>query len=341
MCHERRGELAEALECAERIVELNPDSELDKIKRNQLRNKLAISAQLATQEPDKKGALVASLASVVLVVCIGVLIARWNSKRDAVAVNTPKSGQETTIQQPATQPQQVQAPTPNNTNTQPTPKNNADNGASGTPIGDSESAVSGFISPDFGGNGLPQAGRGQGFVTPEPPGTGGNSGRKESGGRVIKPTPDGSEGSKSNEGGIDPVPPTVNAAEEKKEDPGQIEIKVSDGNRRPNLGGSESVSTGGVAALVRVGMQRFQLGQYSSAAATFEQAIKAGGDQMSLNQRLGQCYDNLGRKNEAIDAYKRGIAACQAAMANGSGNREGIQKRLDICQQALKVLQGN
>jgi len=341
MCHERKGDLAEALECAERIVELNPDSELDKIKRNQLRNKLAISAQLATPEPDRKGAMIGALSAVVLVVCIGILIARLTSKKEPVVSNTPQPKIETVIpNQPVQQSVQNQQQ-PTQTNNPPSNAKNLQDGAvGGLTTNEGENPV-GIISPDvFTGNGLPQTGRGSGTVTPEPPDSG-TRGSKSSGGNVARPTQSGGNGSGGSEAGIDPTPPSVNATEEKKDDPGQIEIKVSDAGKRSNLGGSESVTTGGASALARVGMQRFQLGQYGPAAATFEQAIRAGGDQMSLYQRLGQCYDNLGKKNEAADAYKRGIAACQAALANGSGNRESIQKRLDICQQALKVLQGN
>src|SRR5689334_20050982 len=42
MCYERKGQLAEALECFERVVELNPDSTLDKLKVNDLKNMMVV-----------------------------------------------------------------------------------------------------------------------------------------------------------------------------------------------------------------------------------------------------------------------------------------------------------
>lgn len=72
--HERRGEIAEALESAEQMVELSPDSELAKIRRNQLRSALMLHAQpVAT---DRRLALVAAFAMVVIVISGGALIAR-------------------------------------------------------------------------------------------------------------------------------------------------------------------------------------------------------------------------------------------------------------------------
>src|ERR1019366_7707960 len=45
-------------------------------KRNQLRTKLSVSAQLATQPPDKRAALIGAVATVVLVLCVGVAAAK-------------------------------------------------------------------------------------------------------------------------------------------------------------------------------------------------------------------------------------------------------------------------
>ncbi|RYG40808.1 hypothetical protein EON79_21950, partial [bacterium] len=71
----RRGEIPHALECAERMVELNPDSEIDKIRRDGLRAQLAESLRPAPA-PDRRFALVAGLSAFVLVACIGILAAR-------------------------------------------------------------------------------------------------------------------------------------------------------------------------------------------------------------------------------------------------------------------------
>src|SRR5690349_9064710 len=72
--HERRGEIADALESAERIVELNPDSELDRIKRNGLRSSLLNASTPVV--PDRRVAFVAAAAAMVLVACTGILLSR-------------------------------------------------------------------------------------------------------------------------------------------------------------------------------------------------------------------------------------------------------------------------
>jgi tetratricopeptide (TPR) repeat protein len=72
----RRGDIAVALEVMERIVELNPDSELDKIKRNKLRSQLQESIQVP-DAPNRPMAILAAVAAVVLVVSLGVLAAKF------------------------------------------------------------------------------------------------------------------------------------------------------------------------------------------------------------------------------------------------------------------------
>ncbi len=343
LCHERRGDLAEALECADRIVELNPDSELDKIKRNQLRSKLAMTVQLATQEPDRKSAVIGAVAAVVLMICLGFGVAKALNRNEPKSVaNTPKVIENS--QAPVQQPNQTQVQ-PTNVNPPVNPSlarpNTAEQPQDQTRVADNE--PSGLFSLPDGGGLLPKAGNGPGTEVPTL--TGGMSSpqpSKENDGKVVRPRPTNPGSTKSTTGTDDPTPTSVPPSDDhRNDDPGKIEIKLSDGVKRGTGGGSENVGSGGAAALVQVGMQRYQLGQYNSAAASFEQAIRAGGDQMSLNQRLGQCYDNMGRKNDAIEAYKRGIAACQSALSNGGGNKDRIQRRLESCQQALKVLQGN
>ncbi|MDX2064693.1 MAG: tetratricopeptide repeat protein [Fimbriimonadaceae bacterium] len=72
----RRGDVAGALEVMERIVELNPDSELDKIKRNKLRSQLQDSIQVP-DAPNRPMAMLAAVAAVVLVISLGVLAAKF------------------------------------------------------------------------------------------------------------------------------------------------------------------------------------------------------------------------------------------------------------------------
>jgi tetratricopeptide (TPR) repeat protein len=92
--------------------------------------------------------------------------------------------------------------------------------------------------------------------------------------------------------------------------------------------------------LQRVGTEQYQLGNYAAAARSYEQAVREGGDAIVLNQRIGQSYSRLGRNSEAAEAYRRCIAACDAAIASGRGNRGRQESVKATAEQALKVLQG-
>jgi Tfp pilus assembly protein PilF len=76
---------------------------------------------------------------------------------------------------------------------------------------------------------------------------------------------------------------------------------------------------------------KFLSGDFEGAAVAYEKLLSSGGDPGLTNQRLAQCYEKLGRKSEAKEAYRRAIAAFEA---------KGNQDALETCRQALKVLGG-
>jgi tetratricopeptide (TPR) repeat protein len=78
----------------------------------------------------------------------------------------------------------------------------------------------------------------------------------------------------------------------------------------------------------------------TGAAGSYEKALQAGADPVFTNQRLGLTYARAGKKDQAIDAYQKAISAGESAMASGRGDKARIQKAVDVCRQALKVLQG-
>lgn len=348
LCFERRGQLAEALECADKIVDLNPDSELDKIKRNQLRSKLSVSVQLATQPPDRRSAVIGAAAAVVLFVCIGIGLARLVNRGDAAKGTNAIADRQTppivTPQQPL-QPLQSQQTTSANTNRQsyqPTgSQTNAGSGDGNLPAQiqrDLNAGSSGGSLPGTDPNGQPLVLSGDidGVATPPTPKTNTST--------VKKPTPTQSNGAEST--GDDPSPTVDKASGAGAQDtsPGTIEIQVSTGSRRPafNAGGVDvGSSPGGVDSEMRMARQKFELGAYSGAATLFEQALRTGSDPVSTNQWLGRCYGNLNRKSDQVDAYKRCLAACEAALSKGGGNKDKVRATMDTCQQELRVLQGN
>jgi tetratricopeptide (TPR) repeat protein len=95
-----------------------------------------------------------------------------------------------------------------------------------------------------------------------------------------------------------------------------------------------------VSTLVSVAQDHFLKGEFDLAASAYEQALRAGASPGSTNQRLGQCYTKLGRKQDAIQAYERAVAAYRAQKASGTGDAELLENSAAVCEQAIKVLRG-
>ena len=326
--HERRGEIADALESAERIVELNPDSELDRIKRNGLRTTLLnVSAPV---QPDRRIAFAAAAAAMVLVACAGVLIARRPTAPTTVTANFPTGPivespvlapaqradeAPATVQSPPTQAATtVQTSAPERTPVA-LPRNS---GFTRLPDPTGPDAFGGPIDPT-GGMTLPTARETTPPATKSP----------------VSPPP-------VRRGG-DPDPGAVRETAKPPEDTGQIDISVTrTGPRRS--GGSVLMPaesrTNGAAAYARVGTEKFELGDYAGAAANLEKAVSGGGDAVDLNRRLAQAYGRLGRNSEAATAYERSRAAAVAALASGKGDKERLQSARDAAEAGLKTVKG-
>jgi tetratricopeptide (TPR) repeat protein len=90
----------------------------------------------------------------------------------------------------------------------------------------------------------------------------------------------------------------------------------------------------------RVGTEQYEMGNYSGAASSFEQALKNGGEPIQWNFRLGQAYQHQGHTSEALAAYQHAIDASNAALSSGRGNAARIRAIKDACEQAVTVLHG-
>jgi len=136
-----------------------------------------------------------------------------------------------------------------------------------------------------------------------------------------------------------PLPQPQNSSAQVDE-PGTIEINVT--NRHTPRGGSQDVDDSAATeqVLSKVARNEFQLKRYDSAANAYEKLLKNGGDAASINQRLGQCYEHLGKKEDAVSAYKRAASVLKANMGSGRGNSAGQKAALDTVQTAIKVLGG-
>lgn len=346
LCLERMGQIAEALEIAEKVVELNPDSELDRIRRNKLRS--ILGSPLVVDDRDRsKLRMAAAFAAFALCLFTGVAISLWWSHREVQASVADNSAAhqapiksfgnvETTITPPATgaKPSTVPSVSPPVTNTfgpnQVVPKS-----TDPTDVAPIQSRTP-IDLPNYDGTRLPNPNGeiGGGDIQLKP----------------VSPTPDTAiqpaqvtSDSKTN---TDPQPlveTTSAPVAPKVEDPGQISITVHPrGAPKTFVGGSDSVESpkvdNGADALFRTGTQQFLSQNYGAAATSFEKSLKAGGSPITVNQRLAQSYEKLGKNNEAVAAYSRAAQACKDAIAFGTGNKSHLSAVLDSCEQAIKVL---
>lgn len=335
--YSRKGDLATALEFSDRVVELNPDSDLDRIRRNQLRTRLQNEIRVA-ETPDRKNAMVAAIAAVVFVACVGAIAAKIMTQPEptqAQSTNLVASNQSATqpgngdvvnqkvITPPATDPGPVQP-----TVTPETPTNVVDN----SPRVSQRPSGGRLPLPTYTGQELPDpSGKSEVEIRPLTPGN---------------PPPNQQNGLRDD----DPKPVKTTVAvqpEDPEPDPGEITISVHKGTSTPRNGGGGTVPTDpaptsgtGVQALLRAGSQQFQAGSLSTAVGTYERALAAGADPISTNQRLGMIYERLGRNGEAINAYNRVIQSAQTALSGGTGNASRVQSALDTARQAVRALGG-
>jgi len=348
MVHEREGNVADALDCYERIVEMNPDSTLDKIKLNQLRNALANRANAPTTSP--RMAWLAGVAACALVVSVGALVAKMNSggevaqKEGGANLQTfeqPNQGTPQDQNQILNQKAGPGTGNQNQTQEQTNQQGNQNNGVQ--PQGDDPRTSR--SNPNLGLPTIPK-----GSPLPEPTESQNRPFDEENAPLPVNP-PVGNDlrvQPRDPDPNGDPDPGTTRPANNNnqtdvvappKTDPGIMEIKVSKGGSR-NVGGNR-IDGNGVQALVRTANAQYEIGNHAQAANTYERALKAGGDPGMVNQRLGQAYDRMGRKGEAIAAYDRSIAALEAAIASGKGDTSRLKNALDSAKQARKAAGGN
>lgn len=323
VCHERDGEIAEALECFEKVVELNPDSTLDRITINRLRNKLASPAPIDAPKPNRRLAIAGAIATAALVLALGGVFGtiRANAANKVAKIESAKVDQGvgtalTPLQEQSRPQNEVKGAQPTDGTGGEKATTDSANSTSGQ--GDSKIQI-----PNVGGTELPK------------PQDDGN--RPFSPNVEIRPTQGGATGPGSTGNsrpteGLDPNPKFVDPSPPaKQEDPGVIEIKVSPG-RTKTPGGTESVGQGqGAKALLEAANAKFTLGRYGEAAQAYQSAIAAGAKPGSANQRLGDCYKHLGQRDAAIAAYSSAAKAYEAG---------GNARAAEVCRQAVKDLGG-
>lgn len=348
MALERQGHLAEALDTFEKVVAHNPNSALDKIKVQHLRN--AMSAKLLQTDggpANRKVALFAAVAAIVLVGAIGVIAANFagtGARQDGNVDLSNKFAMQDAENQGAINPnganQQIQTPNGGAKTGNP---NNDPNWVAPEGKKPSTGTNPGLRLPNTGGTQLPEVGNGGSGFGPLNPG---NIGVQPEG--PTNPTTNGNGGSGKTDKPEDDVDPNIgdggkSTTTTPTENPGEIVIKTSSSSKAGSqTGGSEvrpsNDGSMGLKALQAAAQQQFQLGKYDQAAKSYERMLGMGADPGRTNQRLGQCYQNLGQSAAAVDAYRRAIAAFEARLKSGTGDKNATESMLASCRAALKVV---
>ncbi|HWA84051.1 MAG TPA: tetratricopeptide repeat protein [Fimbriimonadaceae bacterium] len=348
MCHERLGQISEALDCHEKVLEIDPDSMIDKIKVNDLRN-LLVARTSAASVPDRRTAIISSVAAFILIVSIGVVLARGGTAKgdSKVATNLPATNSQQEVAkgsrfdspiapvgnqaQPGNKPNPPAA-NPGTSGNSTNPGVDSTRGGGDSPVRLPDPGANGRALPNP-SNGPTDFGSGFGPVTINP--------------GSIPPGSDQNHApakKENTESSGDPPPsdnPPQPQTPPKREAPGIMDIRIVSGNGAspgdPNDPGSHA---NGVEALLRTARSQYQIGNFTAAATSYERALRAGADPASGNQRLAQCYEKLGRNSDAVSAYGRAIDALQSAIASGRGDKDRLGAALDSCKQAVKVLGG-
>jgi tetratricopeptide (TPR) repeat protein len=309
LAHERKGAYAEALDAYETVVALNPDSTIDKIKLNQLRNAFA-QRQAGDPKPDRKTAGIMAMAATLLFASVGAVIYGIGQSQNTATKTggIPQVSQGNTL---ASNQGTAQTPVPQGTQDTNQPAVNTQT-APGDVKALNEANQQGTTDRTFspgGGTGRRSSGnsRPNGFAGMVPP-------IEVVGpdGQMIGQLPDvnGTKPVAPLKGPDveDPKPPPVNesSAVRPKEDvdaesPGVYEIKESTKSRNGTAPTQPTNSSSGKSA-----------------------------------QREGQNHMRNGKSAEAKASFNRAKEAYEKDLASGKGDKEATQAALNSVNQALK-----
>lgn len=328
LCLERLGRMAEALDCYEKVIELKPDSAIDRIKVNQLRAGLAGRAFEEPKQRQRRALIVAG-ASVLGVFALGITITLLvvnNNQGPTIVEKTALTASGIPISppfdaQPVPQPAPVQqqAPVPENI-TPPAASINATPGRRLDPPPLLSSNSPGF--PPLQGTIEPF--RPPGSISVEP---------------ISPPTmPQG--------GTLDPPPApststeTSPAPDEKPRPKPVVDVRPAAGSSRTTPAASGDSGGNELQAVLAAARQNYQTGNLTQAATLYERALNLGADPGSTNQRLGQTYSRLGNRQQAVSAYNRAIAVFEGRLRSGQGDSDATRAQLEAARQAVKALGG-
>lgn len=341
-CLEQADDIAGALASYEKVVELSPDSALDKIRVAHLRKLLAARSLEIQQPPDRRKAILGGTLAMILVGSLGTVLAVLNASPPSVDKAAGQASGSLSQQGSAEVRPPIASETPAATERQPaTVEPSSEAGSQPQP--------STGTAPDSRGT-VPAVPRAAGSVLPypRPDGSvaqvGGNTPMVPPIEGSIRVTPEGAtraapepRGGANKSPDPDPAPaPEVTENKKPPASPGIIEITPSKGQNKPRVGGSEPVEPGRAETLLRVARQQYLMGNYAAAADAYVKALADGAEPGITNQRLAQSYEKLGRRSEASAAYGRAIRVFESEPNPTPARRAA----LEACRQAAKVLGG-
>lgn len=332
--YERARRNEDAIAAMEKVVELNPDSAVDRDKLERMRRGVhwAPRREPAPEEKERPRWLpFAAAAGVFALVCVlGVVVLRGSASsrtrtpRSLVKVDAPPA----TVFVPAATPApNLLSPTPMPGWTSPTPAPAVvDNGRSdpfapigSRPMGQAVAPTPGPQLPNFTGGGSVDA---RGTLPPL-----GGVQNAQSVPPVTVARPPQSDGAGN---GIPAGPPPNNPTPAPSGDSGYIRIQVNP----PKTGDKPADPSD---PLVRAQMHQSG-GRYREALAAYRSALDQGADAGECQQGIALCHQRLGEDDAAREAYRRAIVAYEAQISGA--RRRFAEKGLSACRAALEVLGG-
>lgn len=332
-CQERLGDIAGAFATYETVVNLKPDSPLDRIRLAQLKKQLHAPTMAPASTGTRYNGIWAAIAAIVLVSSVGASVVLLNKKETAEplkptqVVSTNSSPFSSPAQVPIkSKPVETESESGLSANTTATTSEDNLQNKLEKPTEKTEKIASSRKIP-FNGTTLPNP-SGYDPVSPNVD---------------ITPEKDTKAQPANNNSDPDPGPykPTdAKANNETGERPAIIDIRPSKQEQKTQ-GGSQprDSSINEATAVIRVARQHFLAGEYALAATAYEKAIKLGASTASANHRLAQCYVNLKRRPEALEAYQNAMAAYQKMIGEGIGDKRLYESYVEECRQAIKLLQ--
>ena len=333
--YEKEGKLDEAVGTYEQVVELAPESSIDKIRLAHLR-KLQATTELAVEVPvDRRRNLTIAVLSGVLLLSVASALVLSSAPvatkpSDALVASADSGAKGFRTYAP---PMVPNVPTSNGGN--PTATTDGTN----TPVAQIQPGLRNpnQVTPGYSrpaadpGSSVPPWNpfpNGQPTITPS---NGGGSSTQPN--KNQDPDPNGTFDPNKNGG-------NNGGTVANTDDPGVVEITVVDGNKNQGkVDGGASVDDKSAEVLIQKARNLYLQGDYAGAAGAYEQAIRAGSGGGATYQRLAQCYEKIGRKGDAISAYRKAASSYEAQIQRGQGNSR-VQTALDACKRAISALGG-